>query len=243
VDEATAKQIANGNINSDWAQGYGYQFWRCQHGAYRGDGAFGQYCIVFPEQDAVLAITSAVDNMQSVLDLVWEHLLPAMGAAPLPDNPAAQAGLAKRLSGLVLAPPQGQPTSPLAAQVSGKCYQFELNPMKLASISFDFSPQILGASQENCRVVINDANGEHQAVCSSLGWQIGTGLRFLNQSAVTAVNGVWTAEDTYELTIRFIETPFFNTYRCHFSDDQVRISGSINVSFGPKETSLLVGHV
>jgi hypothetical protein len=34
--------------NPDWRQGYGYQFWRCRHNCYRGDGAFGQYCIVMP---------------------------------------------------------------------------------------------------------------------------------------------------------------------------------------------------
>ena len=61
VEAATARQTSNGsNPNSDWDQGYGYQFWRCRHGAYRGDGAFGQYCIVLPEQDAVIAITSGV---------------------------------------------------------------------------------------------------------------------------------------------------------------------------------------
>ncbi len=35
---------------NDWIQGYGYQFWRCRHDAYRGDGAFGQYCIVLPKR-------------------------------------------------------------------------------------------------------------------------------------------------------------------------------------------------
>ena len=59
VEAATARQTSNGsNPKSDWDQGYGYQFWRCRHGAYRGDGAFGQYCIVLPEQDAVIAITA-----------------------------------------------------------------------------------------------------------------------------------------------------------------------------------------
>ena len=51
VAEATALQTANGSDpDSDWDQGYGYQFWRCRHNAYRGDGAFGQYCIVMPDQ-------------------------------------------------------------------------------------------------------------------------------------------------------------------------------------------------
>src|SRR5690606_33694302 len=62
VEDATAVQISNGdNAESDWTQGYGYQFWRCRHHAYRGDGVFGQYCIVMPEQDAVLAITGGMD--------------------------------------------------------------------------------------------------------------------------------------------------------------------------------------
>src|SRR4029079_8522670 len=42
VAQATTSQVDNSSqSNIDWKQGYGYQFWRCQHGAYRGDGAFG----------------------------------------------------------------------------------------------------------------------------------------------------------------------------------------------------------
>ena len=84
IEAATARQTSNGsNPHSDWDQGYGYQFWRCRHGAYRGDGAFGQYCIVLPEQDAVIAITSGVRDMQGILNLVWEKLLPAMQSSDL----------------------------------------------------------------------------------------------------------------------------------------------------------------
>ena len=60
VEQATSLQVQNGPANPDWEQGYGFQFWRCRHNAYRGDGAFGQYCVVMPDQDAVLAITSGL---------------------------------------------------------------------------------------------------------------------------------------------------------------------------------------
>ena len=61
VDLATSRQMSNGsNPESDWEQGYGFQFWRTRHGFYRGDGAFGQFCLVMPEHDAVLIITSGV---------------------------------------------------------------------------------------------------------------------------------------------------------------------------------------
>src|SRR5258708_15434821 len=105
VDSATARQTSNGSApTSDWDQGYGYQFWRSRHG-YRGDGAFGQYMLVLPEQDAVVAITSGVRDMQQVMDLVWSKLLPAMSAGSLPEDAAAQRALRAKLTALRAAMP------------------------------------------------------------------------------------------------------------------------------------------
>ena len=55
VAAATSRQTSNGsNPKSDWDQGYGYQFWRCRHGFYRGDGAFGQEAVRrFEEPDRI----------------------------------------------------------------------------------------------------------------------------------------------------------------------------------------------
>ena len=81
VEEATARQTSNGSSpTSDWDQGYGYQFWRSRHG-YRGDGAFGQFCMVLPEHDAVVAITSGESDMQAVMNLLWDKLLPALATS------------------------------------------------------------------------------------------------------------------------------------------------------------------
>jgi CubicO group peptidase (beta-lactamase class C family) len=94
VELATSKQVSNGSDpTKDWDQGYGFQFWRCRHGAYRGDGKDGQFCIVMPEQDAVIAITANTSDMQSELNVVWETLLPAFSVTPLPEDPAAHAQL------------------------------------------------------------------------------------------------------------------------------------------------------
>ena len=89
IEMATSKQVSNGSDpDKDWDQGYGFQFWRCRHGAYRGDGKDGQFCIVIPEEDTVIAITANTGDMQGQLNLVWEKLLPALGKTPLPENPA-----------------------------------------------------------------------------------------------------------------------------------------------------------
>ena len=63
---------------SDWMQGYGYQMWRCRHGAFRADGANGQYILVLPKQDAVIVTTAHIQNMRQELNLIWDYLLPAL---------------------------------------------------------------------------------------------------------------------------------------------------------------------
>ena len=63
---------------SDWMQGYGYQMWRCRHGAFRADGANGQYILVLPEQDAVIVTIAHIPNMRQELNLIWDHLLPVL---------------------------------------------------------------------------------------------------------------------------------------------------------------------
>ena len=103
VEQATARQVSNGSDPvKDWDQGYGFQFWRCRHGAYRGDGAFGQICLVLPEQDAVVAITADTRDMQAQLNIIWEKLLPAFQAAPLPKSEAEHAKLQQTLGSLTV---------------------------------------------------------------------------------------------------------------------------------------------
>jgi CubicO group peptidase (beta-lactamase class C family) len=127
VAAATARQTSNGSSpTSDWDQGYGYQFWRCRHGAYRGDGAFGQFCIVMPEQDAVVAITSGTRDLQGVLDLVWEHILGPMKAAPLAPDGANRARLGRKLAGLTLAPQPGRPVAASGARTADDTYTARL---------------------------------------------------------------------------------------------------------------------
>ena len=110
IDTATSHQIdTTGEPNPDWQQGYGFQFWIGRHG-YRGDGAYGQFCLVLPEHDAVVVITSATLGMQGVLDEVYRHLLPAFRDEPLQG--ATDPALAERLASLTLPLPDGAASPP-----------------------------------------------------------------------------------------------------------------------------------
>lgn len=80
---------ANDPSTPDWRAGYGYQFWMCRpEKVFRGDGAFGQYCVILPEQDMVVAINSGVRDMQAVLTSLWENVLPCVGDAEAPGADA-----------------------------------------------------------------------------------------------------------------------------------------------------------
>ena len=101
VEQATSKQVENGsNPNSDWNQGYGFQFWRCRHGAFRGDGMAGQFCIVIPEQDVVVAMTANCRDMQAELNVVWDKLLPALEPEAIPNDDAALSQLQAAIDAL-----------------------------------------------------------------------------------------------------------------------------------------------
>ena len=110
VDQATSRRVDTPNQdNVDWRQGYGFQFWMARHG-YRGDGAFGQFCVVLPAHDAVIATTAGTEAMQAVLDYLWMHLLPGLGSSRADD--AAQRELDRRLDGLSLPALVAKPSPP-----------------------------------------------------------------------------------------------------------------------------------
>ncbi len=128
LDTATSVHVSNGDpaLPSDWTQGYGFQLWRGRHDSFRADGAFGQLCVVLPEQEAVVAVTAGLPDMQDELDVVWEALLPALAAdGPLAPDPDGHAHLAARLTSLRLPPPAGAPTSPRSAGMRQLRYRVE----------------------------------------------------------------------------------------------------------------------
>jgi len=242
IEAATSKQVSNAatphNPASDWEMGYGYQFWRCQpRGIYRGDGAFGQYCIVMPEQDAVLAITSGVPDMQVVLTAVWEKLLPGMQPDPLSADPASAAALPGLLTNLKLLPPQGNTGSPKAECFSAKTIKFEPNAENIHSLSFDFktgtlSYQLFDGDQPGTKYSFNFGAGA---------WVEGTSTLGAPRLQKITASGIWPAEDTFELTVCQYETPFMATITCRFTEKQVYFDYKTNVAFGRADFPQLVG--
>lgn len=239
---------------SDWHQGYAYQFWRCRHDAFRGDGAFGQYCVVLPKQDAVIAITSATPDMQGLLNLVWEHLLPGMRDKPLPAHASASAQLGEQLAALTLPLPSGSKTSPVSAKVNGRSFALESNTIDAKSIALRFAG-------DACKFELTTAAGRFDIDCGIGRWVDGaTSMpgtppeisEFIGAPvgpqppAKVGAAGAWKDDNTFQMQWRFYGTPHHDVVTCRFDGDrmQVEFKNSITALSGgghPETRPILQG--
>lgn len=67
IAEASSKQVENGG------EGYGYLFWRGAHNTYRADGKYGQYAIVLPDDNAVIAVNAECRLQHLLLDFLMRE--------------------------------------------------------------------------------------------------------------------------------------------------------------------------
>ncbi len=239
VAAATSKQASNGSDpKSDWAQGYGFQFWRCRHGAYRGDGAFGQFCVVLPEQDAVVAITSGFSNMGAILNILWDKLLPAFHYVPLPENGEGVAALKAKLGSLRLPTPKGEKRSSRLAQIAGKTFRFEANDEKIEAVSVKANAE--GRMSMTLRV-----DGAEATLPCGFGKWIAAQLEGEGKDTEpTAGSFAWTAENVLTVRSCAYETPFVTTYTLRFEGgDKLSFRKKANVGFGGGKSVNLEGRV
>lgn len=214
VETATTKKIENGtDPNNDWNQGYGYQFWRCRNGAYRGDGAFGQFCIVMPKLNAVLAITGGGGDMGKSLNVVWDKLLPAF------DRKASVApGLAKKLKSLELPYPKGKTVSKLVAEISGKEYK----DAKGSAVSIKF---------ESAAAVLTSPYGVINIGLRS--WKKSKSNMIDDKPQTVMARGAWTSENTFEAKILNPASTWNVVVTAKFEGKKVTVEQKAYGYFGP----------
>lgn len=215
--------------SSDWEQGYGYQMWRCRNNAFRGDGAFGQYAIVLPEQDAIIAITSETPDMQGELNLIWKILLPAMQAGKLQANAAADDVLKKKLAALSL-PVKKDAIAPSLTKAT--TFALEPNAANIQALSFNFK-------NNTCEVTIKESTGVYPLLFAANNWQKGeTKLKgpYLVSGAKNSLAGLppfkiaaeytWLDANTLELVLRYIESPHTQKMLCQFDGENIAVDVS-----------------
>lgn len=232
VAAATSVQVPNGDpaFPSDWTQGYGFQFWRSRHAGYRGDGAFGQLCLMLPEQQTVIAVTAGLDDMQEELDVLWETLLPALGdAEALPPDPAAQERLSNRLGLLRLPTPAGAATSPWLARASGVRYEVDgevVTSLRVAACPDGVELSLLGPALDIRAVCGHDRWAEGGESTTDL-------LRTGTDRGPSPLAGsfAWLADDRLAVRTWATDTALRWDAEVVFADDLVELSLHQNVAF------------
>lgn len=208
VREASAVQVLNADRGAsvDWQQGYGFQFWRSTHG-FRGDGAYGQFCLVLPDRDMVVVTTGAIADMQSVLDRVWRILLPSLADQPLPDDRAGFDALTKRLAGLTIPLGPGEPGRP-----DRPAGAWDLMPSGAPADTLHIGALRLTGQGETWTLTIDDGVGRYPVPVGRR-W---TRAEFALGADVLRLAGVgsWTGPTEFSGQVILINTPHRFGLRC-----------------------------
>jgi len=228
IEEATAKHIDNSNERTgDWALGYGYQFWRCSpEGAYRGDGMFGQYCIVLPNENIVIAATSNGD-MQQVLDLFWD-LIDNFKKMPADANAEKELDAYTNFTHLTLEEAtEAYPTF---------MAEYKMEQGSFSSISFDFDGKecimaVYQGGNKNPNAAFRFVNGQ---------WTKGAAPHltpfppyYPERINRVAAKGDWNKQ-TFTTTTWFYESACKDQYRFTFNKDEITFEmrgGNFNTEF------------
>lgn len=232
IDEATAFQIQNTGTR-DWGAGYGYQFWRCTPvEAYRGDGAFGQLCVVLPRQEMVIAANAGVGDIQGELDVFWDALLPGVAEGPLPADPEAQAELDRRLASLQIAPPEGAASCEVARTVSGAAYQLSDNSLGLERLVLDFGEEaVLTLTRRGRELVLPVGYGAWRTTDIGLPRE---------EYPRTSCAGAW-RDGKYYLDLVYSSTPFTDHCTLEFDGNALALTIASPLGWEGERTVRLIG--
>ena len=250
VRRATTRQIDSaserlGNPQAtDNFLGYGYQIWMCQpQGVYRADGAMGQFTIVVPDRDLIIAMTETATGAhwaQNSLNIIWEflaHVEP--GDQAWPENPEAVRSLTNKLATLALpTPPKSRP-GPLASQINDVLYRragegFQLSVSAIHSMSGQPLPApvdqfSLHFAEDQCQLTILQAGQTHHLQIALDGTRAANTLPIATVTQVL-LSGDWLNDKTFEITARWIQTCYEKKITCSFvSDSLIEVSTRLSV--------------
>jgi hypothetical protein len=194
-----------------------------------------------PDQDVVVAITSGVKDMQAVLNVLWDRLLPALQPQALPANPPGTRQLQDQLARLEVRTAQGSATSPSAGGILNRKFVFPANDQKIESLAL--------ASSDSGKTLTLTARMDGKEVtipCGFQEWKKGRAPLMggrLAQFPDEPIAGTfaWSTDDTCVIKLCTYETPFHTTLTLNFDGDQLTLDSEANVAFGPTKRPQLIG--
>lgn len=245
LQNESATEAKNNPLAKDNFVGYGYQIWMCRpNGVYRADGAMGQFTIVVPDKDMIIAITenaSGAHWAQTTLDVMWEFLERIENHPAKEENTEKSECLKNRMGRLALPNPKCAPYSPIAANIEGRQWRVidgdfymedvgvaqhmsgcEL-PQPIDVFCFHFTSDEIVMDWENSEekerlVIATDGSRRHNMLPGRLISQV-------------LLSGAWISENKLEVKARYIETCKEETLLFTFEEKKLKITNS-TMEFG-----------
>ena len=245
LQNESATEAKNNPLAKDNFVGYGYQIWMCRpNGVYRADGAMGQFTIVVPDKDMIIAITenaSGAHWAQTTLDVMWEFLERIENHPAKEENTEKSECLKNSMGRLALPNPKCAPYSPIAANIEGRQWRVidgdfymedvgvaqhmsgcEL-PQPIDVFCFHFTSDEIGMDWENREekerlVIATDGSRRHNTLPGRLISQV-------------LLSGAWISENKLEVKARYIETCKEETLLFTFEEKKLKITNS-TIEFG-----------
>lgn len=245
LQNESATEAKNNPLAKDNFVGYGYQIWMCRpKGVYRADGAMGQFTIVVPDKDMIIAITenaSGAHWAQKTLDVMWEFLERIENHPAKEENTEKSECLKNRMGRLALPNPKCAPYSPIAANIEGRQWRvldgdFYMEDVGVAQhmsgcelpppidvFCFHFTSDEIVMDWENREekerlVIATDGSRRHNTLPGRLISQV-------------LLSGAWISENKLEVKARYIETCKEETLLFTFEEKKLKITNS-TIEFG-----------
>ncbi len=217
--DRAVQPIADNSCNGtpDWVVGYGYQFWVNARGGFRGDGAYGQLCIILPEEDTVVAVQAEAGNMQTEVDRIYE-LLDAIEKEDLSAQEALRSAVKNRYA------------MPVCNSTINRSHTLAPNEAGIQAISLNDSDGIL-------KIRLETEYGVQTLLAGSGKWvECNPMLRYCNPSINTLdphfgrieelhLRCAYTVEgNTVQVICKHPDTPHTQTFA--FAENALRISAN-----------------
>lgn len=213
--------------------GYGYQFWRNSDGtSWRADGMFGQFGIIMPQTDTVIAITAGHASQMEIMDILCDLFLPHIGDIPEGSSPGADYDELRGIAGELRCPmPVPKPRNlRLEEQLEGKSFDFSLNSHSLLPLSVRYLHRIKGLGVTGIRFEFGggqpkmcwtEDGTEHCIPFAMDGGFCSSTLTCAHRSYPIVAAAAWTKPDTLEVDIRLIHTAHMNRIQMRFEEDSI----------------------
>ena len=207
IDQASAHQVRNPWFGSHESEiGYGFQLWRSSRG-FRADGMCGQFAVVIPELDLVVATTSGSPDANRILELIWRELLPGVEAGHEAAGDAG--GELFALSGRWVPEPRLEVADAAAeAAIDGRAFTLPGTPIGVDRIGVRFADDVV--TLELSGPGVRSGESSERLVAGRTEWVYGTlpstPLESLRDVPVAARAG-W-LNGTLEVHLQLIGTPF-----------------------------------